>query len=191
MPRKSFGLEYYNINNSSYSAANLKILLSLTYFVPKGTVYHTSWKRDDIIHEALQIMNPNDSEMQMKQTRQNSSNKKQPHKTTQIRGDATSNRQHATHQTRQKRKDPCQISFSHAREDGCLFLLVVQFRLSNYKTYRPTKKWKITWTVKKCRKNRCYLLPVTCCIIQNRRELHEAKTEKHCLPLPNEERYRR
>lgn len=41
MPRKSFGLEYYNINNSIYSAANFKILLSLTYFVPKGTVYET------------------------------------------------------------------------------------------------------------------------------------------------------
>ena len=125
MPRKSFGLEYYNINNSIYSAANLKILLSLTYFVPKGTVYHTSWKRDDIIHEALQIMNPNDSEMQMKQTRQNSSNKKQPHQTTLNWGDVTSNKQHITHTIQQKRKDPSQISFSHAREDGYLFLLVV------------------------------------------------------------------
>ena len=44
MPRKSFGLKYNSIKNSIYSAANLKIILSLTYFVPKGTVCKTSWK---------------------------------------------------------------------------------------------------------------------------------------------------
>lgn len=41
MPRKSFGLKYNSIKNSIYSAANLKIILSLTYFVPKGTVCKT------------------------------------------------------------------------------------------------------------------------------------------------------
>ena len=125
MPRKSFGLEYYSINNSIYFAANLKILLSLTYFVPKGTVYETPWKRDDIILKVLQIMNPDDSEMQMKQTRQNSSNENQPRQTTQNRGDVTGNKKQKTHTTRQKRKHPCQTpSLSHERSDS-LFLIVV------------------------------------------------------------------
>ena len=70
-------------------------------------------------------MNPDDSEMQMKQTRQNSSNENQPRQTTQNRGDVTGNKKQKTHTIQQKRKDPSQISFSHAREDGCLFLLVV------------------------------------------------------------------
>ena len=60
-----------------------------------------------------------------KQTRQNSANKNQPHQTTQNRGGETKNQKPKTHTKQQKRKHPSQISFSHAREDGCLFLLVV------------------------------------------------------------------
>ena len=57
--------------------------------------------------------------------RQNPSIEEQPHQTTQNRGDETQNQKPKTRTTEQKRKHPSQISFSHAREDGCLFLLVV------------------------------------------------------------------
>ena len=61
-------------------------------------------------------MNPNDSEMQMKQTRQNSSNENQPRQTTQNRGDVTGNKKQKTHTTRQKKETPLPNSFSLTRE---------------------------------------------------------------------------
>ena len=103
-----------------------------------------------------------------KQTRQNTLNKNQPHQTTQNRGDATSNKQHATHQTRQKRNTTAKLLLSHMREAAACFSLLYSLDLETIKPIAQ-QKMKNYRDIKKMQKK--HVLHVTCCM------LHHPKTE--------------